>query len=122
MSSEHKFSPPVSGGTSLLIIFSVLCLTIFALLSLSTVQANCRLSDASINASLTYYAADQKAESVFSQLRHGEIPDAVMVSGNLYSYSCPISETQVLNVVVRKDNDSWTVLRWQAESLIHQSQ
>ena len=41
------FSSPAVGGSSLLVIFSVLCLTVFALLSVSTVQADRRLAEAS---------------------------------------------------------------------------
>lgn len=47
MNKEDRFSPPAVGGISLLVAFAVLCLTVFALLSLSTVQAQKRLSDAS---------------------------------------------------------------------------
>lgn len=40
---KQRFSPPAIGGTSLLVVFAVLCLTVFALLSLTTVQADVRL-------------------------------------------------------------------------------
>lgn len=40
MNERQRFSPPAVGGSSLLVIFAVLCLTVFAMLSLSTVQAN----------------------------------------------------------------------------------
>ena len=41
------FAPPAVGGTSLLVMFAVLCLTTFAVLSLSTVKAGDRLATAS---------------------------------------------------------------------------
>ena len=44
---QVQVSPPPVGGASLLVVFAVLCLTVFALLSLSTVRANERLSEAS---------------------------------------------------------------------------
>ena len=50
MNERQRFSPPAVGGSSLLVIFAVLCLTVFAMLALSTVQANGRLSDASAEA------------------------------------------------------------------------
>ena len=50
MEDKKRFSPPVVGGSSLLVIFAVLCLTVFALLSLSTVRADVRLSEASAQA------------------------------------------------------------------------
>ena len=47
---KERVAVPAIGGSSLLVIFAVLCLTVFALLSLSTVQAGDRLSDASADA------------------------------------------------------------------------
>lgn len=109
-------STPAVGASSLLVIFAVLCLTVFAMLSLSTVQADKRLSDAATNAALAYYEADTEAERIFARLRGGEIPEGVSVDGTNYSYTCPISDTQALNVEVCCHNGIWTVLRWQAVS------
>ena len=44
MKRKQSISIPAFGGSSLLVIFAVLCLTVFALLSLSTVQAEKRLA------------------------------------------------------------------------------
>jgi len=112
---EHGVMP-VFGGSSLLVIFSVLCLTVFALLSLSTVLAHSRLSDAAAEAVSAYYAADAEAEVLFARLREGELPEGVEKNGEYCSYSCPISETQRLEVELRQEGGTWTVLRWQAVS------
>lgn len=64
MDDPRRFTPPAVGGSSLLVIFAVLCLTIFALLGLGTVQADQRLSDASAEAVYGYYAADCQAEAI----------------------------------------------------------
>lgn len=115
---ERRSSPPAVGGSSLLVIFAVLCLTVFALLGLSAVQANGRLSDASAQAVSGYYTADCQAEAILSRLRAGELPEGVTVSDGLYTYQCPISDTQTLAVEVRLDGADWTVLRWQAVSVV----
>ena len=115
---ERRSSPPAVGGSSLLVIFAVLCLTVFALLGLSSVQANGRLSDASAQAISSYYTADCQAEAILSRLRAGELPEGVTVSDGLYTYQCPISDTQTLAVEVRLDDADWTVLRWQAVSVV----
>ena len=81
---QKRFSPPAVGGISLLAAFAVLCLTVFALLCLSTVRADIRLADAA-------------ARSV-----------------EVYSYSCPLSDTRALKVSVRLEGSDYTVLRWQA--------
>ena len=118
MNRNERCSPPAVGGASLLIIFAVLCLTVFALLTLGTVQANCRLSNASINASMDYYAADVQAEKIFAQLRQGELPAEVTVDGSIYFYECDISDTQKLVVKLNKDTDHWTVISWRAVSTV----
>ena len=105
---------PAVGGSSLLVIFAVLCLTVFALLSLSTVLADQRLAAASASAVRAYYEADCMAEEMFARLRTGEIPDGVEVHEDKYRYQCRISETQVLCVEVMQNEETWTVLRWQA--------
>ncbi|MCI2057346.1 MAG: hypothetical protein LKJ86_09415 [Oscillibacter sp.] len=117
MSQKRRaFAAPAVGGSSLLVIFAVLCLTVFAMLSLSTVQANKRLSDRNAQAVSDYYAADTQAEKILALLRDGAVPDGVQVENNVYSYSVPISQTQELQVKVRADSDAYVVLCWQAVS------
>ena len=116
MADKRRFSPPVVGGSSLLVIFAVLCLTVFALLSLSTVQADGRLGDAAALAVSNYYQADCEAEEILAQLRQGRIPDGVAKTDNVYSYSCPISDTQCLEVEVQIAGTDYDILRWQAVS------
>ena len=124
MGEKGKFSPPAVGGSSLLVIFAVLCLTIFALLGLATVQADARLSDASAEAAKAYYAADARAGEILARLRNGQgAPADVELSVTLddapdgravYAYAVPISDTQELRVEVALDGTDYTVVRWQA--------
>lgn len=117
MAADRKqAAPPPLGGISLLVVFAVLCLTVFALLSLSTVMADTRLADAAAQAVEDYYAADVSAQETLARLRCGELPDGVTrEDGNVYSYQCPISDTQSLSVEVRVEADgSYDILRWQA--------
>ena len=103
--TEQKVQAPMVGGSSLLVIFAVLCLTVFALLSLGTVQADRRLADASAASVQAYYEADCRAEEILAQLRSGQRPEGVSGEGNEYWYVCPISDTQSLQVRVRLDGD-----------------
>lgn len=114
MKQKETISVPALGGSSLLVIFAVLCLTVFALLSLSTVQAEKRMADASVRAVEAYYEADLAAESIFARLRAGEKVPGVTESDGIYGYECPISQYQTLHVRLQKDAESWRVLRWQA--------
>ena len=111
MKRKETFSPPAVGGSSLLVIFAVLCLTMFALLSVSTVQAEKRLSDKAAQAVQDYYRADLEAEKIFARLRAGETVPGVMETDGVYHYSGPVSENQTLFVEIEKEN--WRILRWQ---------
>lgn len=119
---EGRISPPAIGGASLLVVFAVLCLTVFALLSLSTVRADGRLSEVSAQSVEEFYRADCQAQEVLAQLRGGETvsQDIKVTSRNIsdggvrYSYNCPISDTQTLKVTVEFRDGEYTVRRWQA--------
>ena len=114
MDSKRRFTPPPEGGVSLLVVFAVICLTVFALLSLSTVQADVRLADASVRAVSEYYAADRQAQEILARLRAGEFPDEITMEGDVYGYTCPISENRNLKVEVRLRGSEYTVLCWQS--------
>ncbi|MDO4530819.1 MAG: hypothetical protein Q4C06_02460 [Bacillota bacterium] len=114
MAKKQSFTVPVVGGSSLLVIFAVLCMTVFALLSLSTVLANGRLNQASVDAVSEYYAADAAAEEIFARLRQGEMPEGVTEENGIYEYRCDISENQTLQVKLQQTAAGWQVLRWQA--------
>lgn len=118
---KTRFSPPALGGSSLLVAFAVLCLTVFALLSLSTVRADGRLAGASVQAVQDYYAADVQAQEILARLRNGEVPAGVTEhgydswhTGSRYTYTTPISDTQELQVEVILYLDGYEVLSWQA--------
>jgi hypothetical protein len=117
MDKKRGLTPPAVGASSLLVIFAVLCLTVFALLSISTVQADQRLSDSAAAAVQGYYAADCQAEEILARLRSGQIPDGVTESDGIYTYTCPISDTQDLAVEIAVQGTDYTILRWQAVSV-----
>lgn len=124
--TRERFSPPAVGGISLLVVFAVLCLTVFALLALTTVQADTRLADASAQSVADYYAADYRAQEVLARLRsNGDWPQDVEIeiAGAVVSYAVPISDRQELQVEVEldwmlpdaePDSRGYTILRWQA--------
>ena len=118
MSDKRTASPPVVvGAVSLITAFAVLCLVVFALLSLSTAQADTRLSDKASAATYGYYEADAEAEAILARLRAGEVPASVTVTDEgTYRYGCPISDTQLLAVEVAVHGTDYTILRWQALS------
>jgi len=117
MDKKSGASITLYGSASLLAIFAVLCMVVFALLSLSAALAYDRLSDASADAAAEYYRADFEAEKIFAELRDGKVPNGVTKDGDNYRYSCTISETQLLEVEFLFKNENWQILRWQAVSV-----
>ena len=93
-------------------VFAVLCLTVFALLSLSTVRADSRLGEASAKAVTQYYGADAQAQEILARLRLGEHPHGVENSGDIYFYNCEISPTQELVVTVWVKNGDFEIYEW----------
>lgn len=122
---KEDFSISTLGGTSLMMIFAVLCLTMFAVLSLSTAKAGDQLSASAQEAVQAYYAADNEAEEILCALRRGEYRAEVEAEGDVYSFRCPINDRLSLYVSVELQGDSYRVLRWQAsvdESMIDETQ
>lgn len=114
---NKRSGPAAVGGSSLLVIFAVLCLVVFALLSASTVQADGRLSKASAAAVTAYYEADCRAEEILAQLRARERPEGVAWNGDQFRYVCPVSDTQILIVSGTLKGDSYEILQWQTDSV-----
>lgn len=116
MDEKRKGGFPPVGVSSLLVIFAVLCLTVFALLSVSTVRADRTLSEKSAAAVENYYQADCAAEATLALLRAGKRPDGVNEVNGVYYYTHPISDTQTLVVEVVVEGTEYEILRWQAVS------
>ena len=100
------------GGSSILTIFAVLCLVVFALLSLSTAKADSKLSNKSVKAVENYYKADKNAEIILARLRQGNKVDGVEKKGDTYTYKCKIDENQNLHVSVTIKGNKYIVNQW----------
>ena len=114
MKKQEAFSPAAVGGSSLMVIFAVLCMTVFALLTLTSVQAEQRLADAATQSVTAYYEADLRAEEIYARLRNGEKIPGLEGNNGTYEFEIPISGRQTLAVAVAQREKDWVVLRWQA--------
>lgn len=117
MKRKEGMSFSALGASSLLTAFGVLCLTVFALLSIATVRADQRLAESSLQAISAYYEADLQAEEIFARLRNGEEVTGVTRQDGVYAYTCPLGDSQYLAVEIENQNGIWQVLRWQAVAL-----
>ena len=117
------------GSSSLLIIFLILSLVTFAILSLSGAKSDYSFSQRLANHKTAYYEASNRAERIL-----GQIDEALAVSEDLYgqqldditiqavegiiTFSVPMEENQALLVELEvndytKDETYYTIKTWQ---------
>ena len=121
MKKNDRFSPPLIGGSSLLVIFAVLCLTVLAILSLSTTKAYDSLSESSAQSIRDYYAADTAAEEVLAGLRSDVSAEHLTLNGvrvsegagDTYSYEIAVNDSTELQVEVFIHGNTYSILKWQ---------
>jgi len=115
------------GTISLVMIFATLCLTVFAMLTLSTSNTEKILADRTSHFVKSYYEADSQATKIRAALldsyNRGVFPESVdgvyvayeeSAGETFVSYSCKISDVQELLVRLRLDTNGDTVLEWRA--------
>ena len=101
------------GGASLLTIFAVLCMTVFAMLSLSTAIADSRMMSRMDESAAAYYDACNEAYGIIAMLREGDVPEWLNESGDgSYSFVCEMAYNQALKVTVRNEDGLWTISNW----------
>jgi len=119
----HRSAGIGVGGASIVMVFSVLCLTIFAVLSLVTARNAWALSTRAADAVAGYYAADSLAVEIYDVLRASEtMPESVLgvavrrVSGDCMRYLVPIDENQALCVLLRREGEDLRILEWSVQN------
>jgi hypothetical protein len=115
-----------TGAISLVLIFAVLCLSVFAVLSLSTANSERIMAQRIAQSAKDYYAADARAVEILAMLKtsyksDGKLPTAldetqvdVQVEGRCTyaSYGCPLNDAQTLFVKLVFDREDVSVLSW----------
>lgn len=102
----------LSGGSMLIVILAVLCLVIFATVSLSSAMANGRLSAAYADGVTEYYAADAEAQNTIAAIRSGQIPKSVTGSDGHYSFSVPVGDTRELQVEMTVSGGNYEITKY----------
>ena len=80
-SKKHGIGTVNAGGAVIIIIFVVLCLTIFGLLSFATAFADKKLADRNLESIARYYRADAEAELKLAQAYDALCSKIMPVSG-----------------------------------------
>lgn len=111
------------GSTLVVLVFTVLCLTIFMLISLSTARTSKALADKEAETVIAYYEADFLAECILAEMMEtAEMPDIIRGVNISYdvgvaSFSCPISDNKELYVEVADFGDSYEILEWRMRDI-----
>lgn len=134
MQSERKSSGINIGSASIIMVFAVLCLTVFAVLSFITANSEYKLAVKSANSVKDYYAADTAASEVVAsistmadatngsftemskQLTKAGFETENTTSGLVISFKEKVSDTQDLSVNVTFDGKNIIVNSWKLES------
>ena len=110
------------GSALLVLIFSVLCLTVSALMTLAYANSDKELTSKLEASVLSCYSADSKAVEIAVSLQEtiskGEITseiDGIKIAaeGNgAYSYSCNVDDSHAICVSLKEDGGSLKILSW----------
>lgn len=116
-----------TGAVSFVLIFVMLSLLTFAVLSLVSAQADLRLSQKSADRTTDYYAAENAASDILAGLLRASVEgdaaladyaarENVTLTDDRAAYTVPLGQDQDLAVEVALDGESCHIDRWQAVS------
>lgn len=102
------------GSSSLLVVFLVLCLIIFAVLTLASAQSDYRFARKLADRRTAYYAACNEAEEAIAALD----ADGTLVSlSEPYTFQIPIDDRQALCVELSPDGtNGYRISQWQIQN------
>lgn len=107
----------MTGAVSLVMIFCVLCMAVFAVLTLSTAVREQSLADLTARRAEEYYEADCQAVQIAEALIAGEAVDAEISyeltgEGSVATYVVPAGGEQLLEVRLLLTGSEYEVLTW----------
>ena len=117
------------GSASIVLVFAVLCLTIFTVISFVPALTEQRLAELEVQAVQDFFAADVHAEQVLAAILAAEIPPEYVgdiaidaywdwdLFAEVISFAVPASEETVLYVVAVLWSDDYTVQTWRILNL-----
>ena len=101
MREKKATYPPINIGTSfMLVIFILLCMVIFAVLSLSSALKDYDYAKQKANRTTAYYEACNEAEEIYAKIEEENHREDSIV------YSVPINESEQLQVTLKRQFDA----------------
>ena len=105
------------GSASIIMLFSVLCLTVLAALSLLSANSQWNITKRSADSVAEYYEADLKAVEIFNRVKSGDMSEVTFETfedNTFVDYTVPVNERQALDIRLLESEGVWTVLSWSA--------
>lgn len=116
MKSKKRSYPPIFIGSSfMLVIFIVLCMVIFALLSFSSAKRDFDYSLKNAQRTTEYYKANNLAEKKLAQI----VSDMETTDAGTVSFTVPINDTEQLEVILElfpNETPCYQILSWKQSS------
>jgi len=112
------------GSASIILVFAVLCLTIFSLITFVVAGNEQNLVDAKVDLVTGYYKADALAEFILADILAADTIPTSVRGVTIYSgrdeelgvdttyFLCPISDIKSLYVSLAVRDDSFDILSW----------
>lgn len=116
MKTKKESYPPVHIGTSfMLVIFIILCMIIFAVLSLSSAHKDYEYSLKSARRASEYYAANNLAEEKLAEIDTFIESGNVVPSGSIIEFTVPVNDTELLQIILNikpEQTPHYTIAAW----------
>ena len=116
------------GSSTLIMIFAIVCLVVFSLLTYKTAINEYNLAKKSSNEVKLYYEADSKAinikRKIEKNIKHNKTVKGLVEkqenkNGNIYySYSVNVSKNKKLSVKLLKKEKNLTIVKWKEINLV----
>lgn len=111
-----------AGSALLVLIFSILCLTVSTLMTLSSANSDKAMTKKLGESVLSYYSTDGKAVETAVAFRNsilnGDIPTKIggititSEENGVFTYSCPIDDARTICVSLKEKNGTLLILSW----------
>ena len=117
------------GSASIVLVFAVLCLTVFSLITFVVAGNTKNLADNEAKLVTSYYEAETLAEKVLAGILEADfVPAEVLgveivsawdwgLDAELVRYSCPISDNKSLYVDLTVNEGSYSILGWRMRDI-----
>ena len=112
------------GSASIILIFAVLCLTVFSLITFYVAENDKALVDAKAEAVVSFYEADARAEAVVAEIMSSDTLPATINGVSIHSeimqesmmeiiyFMTQISNISALYVSLTHSDNSFNILSW----------